>query len=152
VHWDSASPESQGIDSSVLLDLLAFAASKAVPVHNILIVRHRVIVFDAVFYPYDGETPHDLASVTKSVTTTLLGAAIHAGKLDRLDRSMAALLHREGPSLSHAKRAITFEHLASMRSGLACGLSPGEPELMAMMQSPDWVDFTLDSRPDRFVR
>jgi len=144
-RWDTASPESQGIDSSVLIELLAFAARRDFGVHDILIVRHGVLVFDAVFYPYDGETPHDVASVTKSVTTTLLGAAIHEGKLDRLDRSIAALLRRKRTSMNRAKREITLEHLASMRSGLACGLSPpGEPELIAMMQSSDWVDFTLD--------
>lgn len=144
-RWDTASPESQGIDSGVLIELLDFAVRKDVGVHDILIVRHGVLVFDAVFYPYDGEIPHDVASVTKSVTTTLLGAAIHGGKLDRLDRSIAALLHRQRPSMNRVTREITLEHLASMRSGLACGLSsPGEPELIAMMQRPDWVDFTLD--------
>lgn len=143
-RWDTASPEVVGIDSDVLLDLVAFAAHDDLGVHSILVVRHGRLVFDAVFYPYDGKTPHDVASVTKSVTTTLLGAAIHEGKLDRLDRPIAALLHRDGPSLDRAKRAITLEQLASMRSGLACGLGPGEPELLAMLQRPDWVGFTLD--------
>jgi CubicO group peptidase (beta-lactamase class C family) len=143
-RWETASPESEGIDSSVLLELLAFAARDELGVHTILIVRHGRLIFDAVFYPYDGETPHDVASVTKSVTTTLLGAAIHEGKLDRIDRPIAALLHRDEPPLDRAKREITLEHLASMRSGLACGLAPGEPELIAMMQSPDWIGFTFD--------
>lgn len=142
--WALASPESQGIDSGALLDLLAFAAREDLGVHNILIVRHGYLVFDAVFFPYDGETPHDIASVTKSVTTTLLGAAIQEGLLDDLDRPIAALLQRDMASLDRARRKITLEHLASMRSGLACGNAPGEPELMAMMQSPDWVGFTLD--------
>lgn len=143
-RWDIASPESEGIDSDVLLDLLAYTAHNNLGVHNILIVRHGRLVFDAVFYPYDGESPHDVASVTKSVTTMLLGAAIHEGKLDRLDRPIAALLHRDGPPMDRVKREITLEHLASMRSGLACGLAPGEPELIAMTQSSDWVGFTLD--------
>ena len=56
-RWDTASPESQGIDSSVLIELLAFAARRDFGVHDILIVRHGVLVFDAVFYPYDGENP-----------------------------------------------------------------------------------------------
>ena len=112
--WHWTSPESQGIDS------------------------------DAVFYPYDGETPHDVASVTKSVTTTLLGAAMQEGLLDGLNRPIAALLLRDASSLDRAKQQITLEHLASMRSGFACGNGPGEPELIAMMQSQDWVGFTLD--------
>lgn len=83
--WQWASPESQGIDSDALVDLLAFAAREDLGVHDIVIVRHGLLVFDAVFYPYDGETPHDVASVTKSVTTTLLGAAMQEGLLDGLD-------------------------------------------------------------------
>ena len=142
--WHVASPESQGIDSGVLLDLLAFVAREDLGVHDILIVRHGLLVFDAVFYPYDGETPHDVASVTKSVTTTLLGAAIQEGLLDGLNRPIAPLLQRDTASLDRAKQQITLEQLASMRSGLACGGAPGEPELIAMMQSQDWVGFTLD--------
>ena len=143
-RWQTASPESEGIDSGTLLDLLAFAAREQTGIHSLLIVRRGRLVFDATFYPYDGETPHDVASVTKSVTTTLLGAALHAGALDRLDRPVVELLRRDAAALDRAKRDITLEHLASMRSGLACGLEPGERELIAMMRSPDWVGFALD--------
>jgi CubicO group peptidase (beta-lactamase class C family) len=143
-RWQTASPESEGIDSGVLLELLAFAAREDPGIHSLLIVRRGRLVLDAAFYPYDGETPHDVASVTKSVTTTLLGAALHAGALDRLNRPIVELLGRDGASLDPAKREITLEHLASMRSGLACGLGPGERELIAMTRSSDWVGFTLD--------
>jgi len=142
-RWQTASPESEGIDSGVLLELLGFAAREDLGIHSLLIVRRGRLVLDAAFYPYDGETPHDVASVTKSVTTTLLGAALQAGSLDRLDRPVVELLGRDGASLGRAKRRITLEHLASMRSGFVCGLEPGEPELIAMMHSPDWVGFTL---------
>jgi len=143
-RWQTDSPESEGIDSGALLDLLAFATREQTGIHSLLIVRRGRLVFNAAFYPYDGETQHDIASVTKSVTTTLLGAAQHAGVLNRLDRSIVGLLHRDAAMLGRAKGEITLEHLASMRSGLACGLVPGERELIAMTRSTDWVWFTLD--------
>lgn len=143
-RWPTASPESEGIDSGVLLELLALAAREDPGIHSLLIVRRGHLVFDAAFYPYDGETPHDVASVTKSVTTTLLGAALHARALGRRDQPIVELLRRDPVPLDGAKRAITLEHLATMRSGLACGLAPGESELIAMTRSSDWVGFTLD--------
>jgi hypothetical protein len=39
---------------------------------------------------------------------------------------------------------ITLGNLASMRSGFDCGIKPGEPELIRMMASEDWVAFTLN--------
>ena len=143
-RWRTASPESEGIDSGVLLELLAFAAREDPGVHSLLIVRRGNLVFDAAFYPYDGDAPHDVASVTKSVTTTLLGVALQVRAHGRLDQPIVELLHRDPVPLDRAKRAITLEHLAAMRSGLACGFAPGEPELIAMTRSSDWVGFALD--------
>lgn len=50
--------------------------------HSLLIVREGSMLVDAYFYPYDGSTYHDLASVTKSVVATLIGIAAAQGRLD----------------------------------------------------------------------
>ena len=40
-------------------------------IHSLMIVRNDMVILDAYFYPYDGSTVHELASVTKSVLTTV---------------------------------------------------------------------------------
>ena len=55
---------------------------KNIQIHSLLVVRNGDVVVDAYFYPYDGSTVHDLASVTKLLMTTLIGIAIDQGKLD----------------------------------------------------------------------
>jgi CubicO group peptidase (beta-lactamase class C family) len=77
--WRTATPESQGLDSGVLADLLDHARSRRLPIHSLLLIRHGQIVLDATFYPYESGTPHDVASVTKSVTSVLVGIALDKG-------------------------------------------------------------------------
>src|ERR1041384_3719246 len=74
--WRSSTPEQQGIDSEKLADALDYIRAHDIKIHSLLIVRNGYIVLDAYFYPYDEQSAHDLASVTKSVTSTLVGVAI----------------------------------------------------------------------------
>ena len=76
---------------------------------------------DAYFYPYDGSTVHDMASVTKSVMTTLIGIAADQGKLD-LDKPMVSFFpDRTIANLDPRKEKITVRHLAGMVTGLESG-------------------------------
>ena len=44
---------------------------------SLLLIRNGHVVLDAYFHPYDSTIPHKLASVTKSVMTTLIGIAVN---------------------------------------------------------------------------
>jgi len=85
--WPSTTPESQGIDSAKLADALLTMRERNIQIHSLLVIRDGKALVDAYFYPYDGSTVHDLASVTKSVMTTLIAIAADQGKLD-LDAPM----------------------------------------------------------------
>jgi CubicO group peptidase (beta-lactamase class C family) len=142
--WENASPEAAGLDSARLADAFREMRARNLNIHSLLIVRHGRLVFDADFYPYDGAVPHNLASVTKSVMTTLVAIAADQGKLD-LDKP--ALSYFPGRTIANRdprKDRITVRHLAAMTSGLDCVGEHGEPTLHQMDQSPDWVQFTLD--------
>ena len=142
--WKTATPESQGVDSSALVDMLAHLANAGSDIHSLVVVRHGYVILDAAFYPYNGATPHDIASVTKSVISTLLAAVIESGTLESLDHSVAGMLGVDPADLDDpSKDDITLADLVAMRAGFDCGLSPGEPELRAMMASSDWIDFAL---------
>jgi CubicO group peptidase (beta-lactamase class C family) len=143
-HWPSATPESQGLDSSVLADMLEHVESRALPVHSILIVRHGRIVLDASVYPFAGTGLHDIASATKSVTSLLIGIAIDKGYIKSVQEPVAGLLSLDGTAQSDRRRArMTVEHLLTMTSGLECGIEPGERELAAMRRQDDWAAFAF---------
>jgi CubicO group peptidase (beta-lactamase class C family) len=141
--WRAAPPESQGIDSEALAAAIGQVIEKPLGVHSLLVIRHGYAVVDATFYPYDGKTPHDLASVTKTVTSVLTGVAV-AQKLIRLDQPLLPLFPKESPAQADAqKRKITVGDLLRMESGLDCGYAPGEQELEQMKRSANWVQFAL---------
>jgi len=103
------------------------------------------VVLDAYFDPYDGSFPHKLASVTKSVMTTLIGIAVDQGKI-QLDQPMLSFFpNRTIANLDDRKERITVRHLVSNRNGFASGCLGGdESTLVAMRAKPDWVQAALD--------
>lgn len=145
--WRSTAPEEQGIDSGKLAEGLLAIRENRFNIHSLLIVRDGLIVLDAYFYPYDGKTVHELASVTKSIMTTLIGIAADQGKL-KLDQPMLSFF----PDLVTAdrdsnKKRITVRHLAGMCSGLdSVGLERDEGTLSDMRAAPDWVKFAIDRK------
>lgn len=143
--WQTTTPEAQGIDSDKLAATLLAIREQEIPIHSLLLIRNGRIVTDATFYPYDGRTVHDMASVTKSVMTTLIGIAADQGKLD-LDAPMVSFFSdREIANRDAVKERLTVRHLTAMASGLDCVRDGAPGDTNAQMQnSPDYVQFALD--------
>ena len=74
--WRSDTPESQGMDAAVLAQGIESVAKNELPLHSLLVIRHGVIVSETYFSPYKANTLHELYSVTKSFTATLVGIAL----------------------------------------------------------------------------
>ena len=142
--WQTSTPEAQGIDSAKLADVLLAIRDQDIHVHSLLIARNDKVVANAYFYPYDGTTVHDLASVTKSVMTTLIGIAADQGKLSLDDSMVSFFPDRTIANQSALKTRITVRDLVSMTSGLDCEKEPAEPTVSEMRASPDWIQFVLD--------
>lgn len=142
--WRTSIAEEQGFDSAKLAEGLLAAQKHDVPIHSVMMVRRGQVILDAYFYPYDGSIYHDLASVTKTVMTTLIGIAATQGKLD-LDQPMVSFFpDRTIANLDERKQRITVRHLASNSSGLGCDPNDEEKTMRVMRASPDWVQFSLD--------
>lgn len=144
--WRTASPEAVGVDSNALAALVRSVRAKRLAVHGLLVVRRGRVVLDASFFPYEGDEPHDLASVTKSVTATLVGVAVHERLVTGVRQPVLELL-APGRAAAGGKAGVTLEHLLTMTSGAGCGAARGGEmaETLAMQRSPDWVQFALDA-------
>jgi CubicO group peptidase (beta-lactamase class C family) len=143
--WQESTPEAQGINSDLLSEAMLAWRQRDVRIHSLLMVRNGYMVIDATFYPYDGKTIHDVASVTKSVMTTLIGIAVDQGKLDLDDKMVSFFPERTIANLDARKEAITVRHLVSMTSGLQCVRDGMEGStIIEMERSQDYVQFALD--------
>jgi len=143
--WHRSSPEAQGMDSRVLAAAFDFIRQRKIPIHSLQIVRNGSLVLDAYFWPFQDGQLHDMASVTKSVTSTLVGIAIGQHQLIGVKQPLLAVLGgRSVANRDARKERITIENLLTMTSGLDCHRDLGEITLSQMMSSPDWIRFMLD--------
>jgi CubicO group peptidase (beta-lactamase class C family) len=142
--WEWVTPEAAGFDSAKLAEAVRRIHAEVPYTHSVFLELDGQAFLDAAFYPYDGGEMHNLASVTKSVMTTLIAIAADQGRL-ALDQPMLDFVpDRTIANLDERKRRITVRHLTGMVSGLACVGEHDEPTLHEMNASPDWVQFTLD--------
>ena len=82
--WPVAVPESIGVDSDRLATLCRRIIEIELPIHSLLVLRHGRVAADITFHPFAGGL-HDIASCTKSVTSTLIGIAIGQGAIAGVD-------------------------------------------------------------------
>ena len=144
VEWKTNTPESVGFDSVKLAQGLQTINQNDINIHSLTIVRNSEIILDAYFYPYDGSIYHDLASVTKSITTTLIGIAVDQGKIE-LDKPMVSYFpERTIANMDERKEKITVRHLVSMTAGMRCDPLNDGLNLDTMRYSEDWVQHALD--------
>lgn len=141
--WRTSTPEALGLDSTVLARMVGDISEKKLNVHSITVIRHGYVVMDAYFYPFRPDTLHDVASVTKSVTSMLLGITVDKG-LVSTDKRLLSFFPDEAPKDPEpSKKEITVDNVLTMRSGMDCGFKPGEQELEAMRHTDNWVRYAL---------
>ena len=123
-------------------------SSRRLPVHSFLLIRNGKLLVDAHFFPYDGVSVHDVASVTKSVTSLLVGVAVQEGLIHSIDDPLSKYLSQYSSLVNGTdKGKITIRNLLTMTSGLKdtpLGNSPiPEALLLETMQQKDWGRFIL---------
>jgi CubicO group peptidase (beta-lactamase class C family) len=139
--WRTSIPEEQGMDSEQLTEVLDYL-QRRLGIHSLLIIRNGYIVTDATFYPFAQDSLHDLASATKSFTSSLIGIAIDKGYIKSVEQPVLDFFpERTVANLDVNKEALTLENLLTMRSGFQCG---GESTIRQMVASSDWTQFALD--------
>ena len=116
--WVEASPHAQGMDADVLSALLDYGQDSTPTIHGLAVIRHGYLVWEQYYQGFHRDSLHSVNSVTKSVVSALVGAALHAGLIDSPDRRLVDLLPEHVGLLNDpAKQAITLRHLLTMTSG-----------------------------------
>jgi len=154
--WATATPESQGMQSQPLVDMLdhiedvrqaALDDGQRIAVDSITVVRHGVVVAD--LYPnrmFAPGQPHIIHSCTKSVMAALVGIAIDQGHIADVDTPLLDFFPDvEVAHVDDRKRALTLRHVLQMQTGLDSRdsyLFKWEG-LFAMQATDDWVQHAL---------
>jgi len=116
-EWPRSSPEEQGLSSDRLAAMLEAIRQEYRKIHSVLVIRHGVLVLEAYPYPFNAQTRHGVYSVTKSITSALVGIAIGDELLSGVDTPVITYF----PSVIldyDRKKDILVENLLAMNSGI----------------------------------
>lgn len=129
--WEIASPDSVGMDGVQLCTIAARLEQQATAVHSVVVIRHGKLVFEQYFPGYDqpwgqpegqheftATTKHDMRSVTKSVTSLLVGIAIDRKLIAGVDEPVLKFFPDTAAVKQPGWDAITLRHLLTMSSGI----------------------------------
>ena len=145
-----ATPESQNLDSKHLKQAVAeIADGKYGDMDALLVLRNNYLVLEHYTSPlYHGRDYRRPAkSITKSVTSALVGIARGQGKMPPLDSNLLELFpqYSDIANLDALKQQITLNHVLSMTAGFKWDeFVVGDNSEFKMMRSEDWLKFALD--------
>jgi CubicO group peptidase (beta-lactamase class C family) len=148
---DEANIDRVGIEKFIQMLIDSPIDSVATPeVHGILIARHGKLVLEEYFHGEHRDKMHDTRSAAKSLTATIVGAAMQAGAPLKLSTPVYQIMNGGTfpTDLEPCKRAMTLEHLLMMRSGYFCDDSnpdaPGnEDNMNNESDDGDYYRYTL---------
>jgi CubicO group peptidase (beta-lactamase class C family) len=129
--WNTASPESAGMDETRLCGIAARLQLTGSEVHSVVVARHGKLVFEQYFPGVDqpwGEkegpreftatTKHDMRSASKSVISLLVGIAIDRKLIASADEPVVKFFGEHQAVKQAGWDAITLRHLLTMSSGI----------------------------------
>jgi hypothetical protein len=177
--WQVSTPLEEGIDPTAIDSIVADMDSGVYGlVDHFLLIRHGRIVADRHFtqdyeaiaaqydttdhqynydhpawHPYLRDTDlHTLQSVTKSVTSAALGAAIDEGLIEGVDVPVARYLEDYPQESDPRRNSVKLADLLTMRSGIEWNTSgpydTGEHSTDLLESSDTWIQFILDQPMD----
>lgn len=130
--WTVSRPEEQGLTPSLICSIGSqLDAWKEANVHAVVVVRHGALVYENYFsgedqnwgkplgrVTYKADMVHDLRSVTKSLTSLVVGAAVDRGWIRDLDAPVMSFFPEYTDLRTPEKERISLRHLLMMSTGL----------------------------------
>jgi len=154
--WPTATLNEVGIDRAAIEKVVQgiintpMESTHNLQVDGILIARHGKLVLEEYFHGAHRDKPHETRSASKSMTATLVGAAMYAGAPLKLSTPVYEIMNGGSfpADLDPLKRSMTLDHLLSMSSGYFCDDSnpkaPGNENGMWEQEAePNFYQFAL---------
>lgn len=165
--WPIATPPTAGIDGKRLCALIAWLDKfKQANVHSVVVARSGTLLFEHYRkgaderwgsplgeVAFNAEVKHDLRSISKSVTSLLVGIAIDRKLIASVDEPVMGFFPEYAQLRTPEKDRITLRHLLTMSSGIAWDeyipyTDPANSEVR-MMMATDPYRFALE--PDMWT-
>ena len=140
--WRSSTPEMQGMDSAKLLIADEFVQNRLPDTFSLLVVKNGYLVFEKYYSWGSPEKYAVVHSVTKSVTSALIGIAIDKGYLQSVDQKLIEFFPEfDTDDLDPRKKEISLRNLLTMSGGFKW--NDRGPSMRNWYLSSDWLKFAI---------
>lgn len=140
--WRSSTPEMQGMDSAKLLIADEFIQNRLSDAFSLLVVKNGYLVFEKYYSWGSFEKYAVVHSVTKSVTSALIGIALDKGYLKSVDQKLIEFFPEYiTDDLDPRKKEISLKHLLTMSAGFSW--NDRGPVMGDWYTSSNWAKFTI---------
>jgi CubicO group peptidase (beta-lactamase class C family) len=173
--WPTAAPEALGLDPAALNALdREFATDQHGYIDDMLIIRHGKVAFhqtyshdydklfvgkgapgiynyyDPTWHPYYKKGPlHTMQSVSKSVTSALIGIAISRGEIPGIDTKVLPYFSDFKIKPDPRRDRMTLRHILTMTTGIqwdesSTSYTDAKNNCAEMEATDDWIQYVLD--------
>lgn len=155
--WQTADLTSVGMDAEKFTILEQMIKSQYRNINGIIVIRKGYIVFERYYNGYGPPDTHNVASVTKSFISALIGIAIDAGYIKSVDQKVLDFFPEYIPPANNIqKRTTTIKHLLTMTAPFTWKYKMGHEPLDRLRRQRDWVTYTLNAlggngQPGKFL-
>ena len=137
-EWKTSTPEAQGMDVAKLMVADEFIRERLPDAFSLLVVRNGYLVLEQ-YYSWGSRYRQSVVhSVTKSVTSALIGIALEKGYLKSLDQKLVEFFPEYiADDQDPRKNEITVRHLLTMSAGFAW--DDRGPSMTKWYFSSNWI-------------
>ena len=140
--WKTSTPEQQGMDSAKLMIADEFIRNRLPDAFSLLVVKNGYLVFEKYYSWGSPEKYAVVHSVTKSVTSALIGIALDKGYLNSVDQKLTEFFHEYiTDDLDPRKKKISLRHLLTMSAGFRW--NDWGPSMRFWYTSSNWAKFAI---------
>ena len=146
--WEVTGISDVGIDEDAIEDLTKrIGAEQYKGIHSLLIVKNGFLVYEEYFENYSEEDLQFIFSITKSVTSSLIGIAIENGQINSIQNPILSYFP-EYEINDSTKQTLQLKHFLSLTTGFEWDektysyTDPLNSEYQ-MIQTDDWIEFVL---------
>jgi CubicO group peptidase (beta-lactamase class C family) len=149
--WQTAALHEEAIDPGKINELMENILNKRFKnIHSVLLVKNGKLVLEEYFYGYQRDTKHELHSVSKSITSILVGIAIDQRRISGVDEKVYKFFPEyRGTRWIDQKYDIALEHVLTMSAGIdwdeqSTRLTDRRNDIVAALYSDNWLEYVLN--------
>ncbi|MCD4732140.1 MAG: beta-lactamase family protein [Bacteroidales bacterium] len=146
--WEVSSLTDEGMNTSVIEEIAENVINDQYKgIHSMQIVRNGFLVFEEYFKGYDRDDLQHIFSITKSVSSSLIGIAIDEGFLQSIEDPVLSFFPQYNITDS-IKQKLRLKHILTLTTGFdwdekTYPYDDSRNSEYQMFQTDDWMEFVL---------